>query len=235
MSTFTYVGSELDLFAAATNWKRYFRSQITRYLQDTVLEVGAGFGATTGVLFNPQCQRWVCLEPDAALLGRLQERVASGELPDGCEPVLGTIGDLPPGQVFDAILYIDVLEHIEDDASEFRRAVACLRPGGYLIILCPAHQWLYSPFDAAIGHWRRYTLKRYKTLTTRDTKIVALKYLDSIGMLASLSNRLLLRQSMPTHREVAFWDKILVPCSRRLDVLLAYSLGKSALGIWRRV
>ena len=128
MSTFTYIGSELDLFATATNWKRYLRSQIAGYLQETILEVGAGFGATTGVLCNPQCKRWVCVEPDAALLGRLQERVASGELPGCCEPVLGTIGDLPPGQVFDSILYVDVLEHIEDDESEFRRAVARLRP-----------------------------------------------------------------------------------------------------------
>jgi SAM-dependent methyltransferase len=235
MSTFAYIGSELDLFAAATNWKRYLRAQIVPYLKETVLEVGAGFGATTRVLFHAQCQRWLCLEPDAALLDRLRERVTSGELPDCCEPVLGTIDDLRPEEVFDTILYIDVLEHIEDDRSEFCRAATRLRPGGYLIILCPAHQWLYSPFDAALGHWRRYTTRQYKAFTSRDMKMVVVKYLDAIGMLASLSNGFLLKQSLPTPRQIAFWDKVMVPCSRGLDVLFAYSIGKSVLGIWTRV
>src|SRR5580704_6767526 len=100
MTTFACFGSELDLFAAATNWKNYFRSHITPYLGETVLEVGAGFGGTTRVLFNERCKRWVCLEPDAALFGRLKEGVAGGELPDCCEPVLGTIAELPSQETF---------------------------------------------------------------------------------------------------------------------------------------
>ncbi len=235
MSTFAYVGTELDLFAAATNWKSYFRSHITPYLGETVLEVGAGFGGTTRVLFNPRCKRWVCLEPDSALRDRLKEGIARGELPGCCEPVLGTVAALPSQETFDSILYIDVLEHIEDDKAELCRASAHLRPGGRLIVLCPAHQWLYSRFDAAIGHHRRYTKRMFKAIDPPGTKRIVLKYLDSVGMLASMGNALLLRQSLPTHRQIAFWDKALVPCSRWLDVLLAYSLGKSVMGIWARV
>ena len=44
---FTYVGTELDLFARATNWKAYLRRQITPYLGQEVLEIGAGLGGTT--------------------------------------------------------------------------------------------------------------------------------------------------------------------------------------------
>ena len=46
---------------------------------------------------------------------------------------------LPAEAKFDAILYIDVLEHIEDDRAEMARAAARLKPGGALIVLAPAH------------------------------------------------------------------------------------------------
>jgi cyclopropane fatty-acyl-phospholipid synthase-like methyltransferase len=235
MNTIAYVGSELDLFAAATNWKNYFRSHITPYLGATVLEVGAGFGGTTRVLFNEQCKRWVSLEPDPTLFGRLTEGVTSGDLPACCEPVLGTITELSPQETFDSILYIDVLEHIKDDKEEVSRAAAHLRSGGHLIVLCPAHQWLSSPFDPSIGHHRRYNKSMYKALNPPSTKRTVLRYLDSVGMFASMSNAMVLGQSLPTRRQIAFWDKVLVPCSRWFDGLLAYSVGKSILGIWTRV
>jgi hypothetical protein len=62
-----------------------------------------------------------------------------------------------------------------------------------------------------------------------------LAYLDSVGLLASLGNRLLLSQSMPTAAQIKTWDSVLVPCSRLLDPLLGGTVGKSVLGIWRNV
>ena len=46
---YAYVGGELDLFAAATRWKSYFRSHLEPYVGSEVLEVGAGLGGTTQV------------------------------------------------------------------------------------------------------------------------------------------------------------------------------------------
>ena len=62
-----------------------------------------------------------------------------------------------------------------------------------------------------------------------------LHYLDSIGMLASLGNRLILKSSMPTRRQIALWDRLMVPISRLADPLLGHRLGKSVLGVWQRV
>ena len=58
-------------------------------------------------------------------------------------------------------------------------------------------------------------------------------YLDSIGMLASIGNRLVLSQSMPRPGQIVLWDKVMVRCSRLVDPLLFYSLGKSVLSIWK--
>ena len=74
-----------------------------------------------------------------------------------CEIVAGTLSDLGPDQQFDGIFYMDVLEHIEADGAELARAAGHLKPNGVLAILSPALPWLFTPFDKAIGHYRRYT------------------------------------------------------------------------------
>jgi ubiquinone/menaquinone biosynthesis C-methylase UbiE len=234
MIGYTYVGSELELFAAATKWKSYFRSQLEPYLGNEVLEVGAGIGATTKLLCRGQQQRWVCLEPDAQLADILGDSISDGRLPACCQHVVGTLEQVSGDRPFDTLIYIDVLEHIEDDRGELIRATHYLEPGGHVLVLSPAHQWLYTPFDESIGHYRRYTKKTLAALTPPDCELERLRYLDSIGLFASLGNRFLLKSAMPNPKQILIWDKLLVPLSRMVDPLLAYSVGKSVLGVWRK-
>jgi SAM-dependent methyltransferase len=233
MTEFAYVGDELSLFAAARNWKQYLHRQLLPYTRGEVLEVGAGLGATTLALIHDGAARWVCLEPDPRLAAQLEERIRSGELPSRCEVVVGTL-DGYFGDGFDAVLYIDVLEHIEADAAELTRAAARVRAGGHLIVLSPAHQWLYSPFDEAIGHFRRYTKAMLRGLTPDGMRLVRLRYLDSVGLLASAANRALLRSSMPNAAQIRLWDGAMVPLSRFADRLAGYRIGKSVLAVWQR-
>jgi SAM-dependent methyltransferase len=233
--SYVYVGTELDLFAAAVNWKSYVRKQVAPYLGRDVLEVGAGHGGTTRVLCDGRADRWVCLEPDASLADRLVAAIGSGELPDCCRMRVGTLADLDEGDRFDTILYMDVLEHIADDRGELELAANRLRTGGHLIVLAPAHQWLFTPFDAAIGHHRRYDRSTLRDAAPRrGLSPVRLAYLDAVGMLASMGNRLVLKSDLPTPGQIAAWDRIMVPLSRLADPVLGYSLGKSVLGIWKR-
>jgi SAM-dependent methyltransferase len=234
VSDYVYVGSELQLFAAASRWKAYLRRQIGPYLGRDVLEVGAGIGATTRVLCREDHDRWVCLEPDQTLCARLVPAIEAGEFPRFCHPVIGTLDDVKELGLFDTLLYIDVLEHIEHDREELVKASGRLRPGGHLVVLSPAHPFLFSPFDRAIGHFRRYTRKSLVALEPPDLEIAKIRYLDSVGIIASLGNRLVLSQSMPTPRQIAFWDRFLVPPSTLLDPILGYRIGKSVLGVWRK-
>ncbi len=233
-TTIDYVGTELDLFSAARNWKGYFRDRIAPYLGGDVLEVGAGLGGTTRVLRRGDERRWVCLEPDTGLAGRLEAEIAAGSLPKGCEVRVGTLDDFAPGERFDTILYMDVLEHIEGDRAEVARAAAHLVPGGHVIALSPAHPWLFTPFDRAIGHHRRYTKATFAALAGPDLEPIRLDYLDSVGFFASLGNRLLLKSAAPTPAQIAFWDRVLVRMSRVVDPVLGYKAGKSVLSIWRK-
>jgi hypothetical protein len=45
----------------------------------------------------------------------------------------------------------------------------------------------------------------------------------------------LLRQQLPTRRQIAIWDRFMIPLSRRLDRLCGYRLGKSVFGVWRKL
>ena len=58
---------------------------------------------------------------------------------------------------FEALLALDVIEHIDDDAAVVGRLAQLLKPGGLAIISVPALPELYSHFDKIQGHRRRYT------------------------------------------------------------------------------
>jgi SAM-dependent methyltransferase len=230
-AAFKYVGAELDLFARATNWKRYWAGQVRPYVCGRVLEIGAGIGANTVELARPG-DDWTCLEPDAGLLERLERRLAAAGLP--FRAMRGTTADMPDGDRFDCAIYIDVVEHIEDDRAELARAAGLLGPGGRLIVLAPAHQFLFSPFDASIGHFRRYSRRTLLAAAPPELAVERAFYLDAVGALASAVNRLALRQSMPTPGQISFWDGVLVRASRVLDPVLGYQVGKSVVAVWKK-
>ncbi len=234
MTATYYVGEELDIFANARNWKRYWASEIGAYVVGDVLEVGAGLGANTEFLKSSRATSWSCIEPDPELVARMGLSFASQPLLADCRIQQGTTAVLSSDSSFDAVLYIDVLEHISDDRAELARASRLLRPEGVILVLAPAHQWLYTAFDRSIGHFRRYDKAGLAAQTPADCRLVRLDYLDSAGLLASLGNLLLLRQAAPTLKQILFWDRVLVPISRCLDGWTFHTAGKSILAIWQK-
>jgi SAM-dependent methyltransferase len=231
---FVYQGTELDAFSHATNWKTYWGSIVSRFLGKRILEVGAGAGATVRQLCGSSQQTWIALEPDAALAERMSLAKAEGSLPAALDVRVGTIAEISPAEQFDTILYIDVLEHIEDDRGELERAAERLTMGGHIVVLAPAHQSLYTAFDAAIGHFRRYNRKSLLDLTPAILQPKYSVYLDSVGLLASIGNRLVLKSATPTARQIALWDNVMVPASKLLDQITMNRIGKSLLVVWRK-
>jgi len=234
MNEFKYIGTELELFAEAKNWKNYIRAYLVKYIKGSILEVGAGIGSNTGLLHNYQCQKWLCLEPDRKLFESLQITINNLSFTN-CEAQNGTIELLTNSQEFDAILYLDVLEHILDDKQEVIQVMQNLKLGGNLIILCPAHQWLFSPFDTAVGHYRRYDKASLQAVMPQNIQIIELVYLDCIGLLVNLGNRLLLKQSKPNSTQIKIWDKFMVSLSRFIDPLIGYRVGKTVILIGKKI
>ena len=229
-----YVGKELYIFENATHWKEYWSSKVRPYLRGDVLEVGSGIGANTAFLKSAAVSSWTCLEPDPLLAAQSIQKFHSNPLLADCRVESETTETIGTNRQFDEILYIDVLEHIENDGLELERASQLLRRGGKIIVLAPAHQWLYTPFDRAVGHFRRYDKSSLSACTPSNYKCLQLAYLDSAGLAASLVNRLALQQAMPSLRQILVWDRFLVSVSRLLDIITFNAVGKSVLGVWEK-
>jgi SAM-dependent methyltransferase len=61
---------------------------------------------------------------------------------------------------YDLIILFDVIEHIENEQEFLESVLFHLKPDGALAINVPALQLLFSKYDRAAGHLRRYSLKR---------------------------------------------------------------------------
>jgi 2-polyprenyl-3-methyl-5-hydroxy-6-metoxy-1,4-benzoquinol methylase len=233
MADATYVGQELTLFKDAVNWKHYWFSSVSRYVRGSVLEVGAGIGINTNLILanSPAIHQILALEPDKQLASQILSQVHKHQSKVAVKAAY--LSELDENQKFDTILYIDVIEHIEKDAEELMLAKKYLAKGGHLIVLVPAYNYLFSPFDKAIGHHRRYNKKMLLQAAPQGLKLVSLYYLDSLGVLMSFVNKLLLKQRYPTRSQILFWDRLIIPTSRLVDQVVFRSFGKSLIGIWK--
>ncbi len=70
----------------------------------------------------------------------------------------GNVDQLPfaDGSI-DVVCLLDVIEHIPDTTMALAEARRVLNRRGRLVINVPAHPWLWSAADDALGHQRRYT------------------------------------------------------------------------------
>lgn len=229
-----YIGNELELFKYAHNWKKYYAKFIEGYLKNDVLEVGAGIGETTRSLCDGTQKCWVCIEPDGQLTKEMEIKKENGYLPFFIEIITGTLDGMDSNRKFDAIIYVDVMEHIENDAEELKKAANFLKPNGHIIILVPAHNYLFSKFDKSIGHYRRYNKDMLAKVVPEGFQKVDLRYLDSIGLFASLANKWFLKQDYPKLKQIKFWDNYMIPMSKIVDAITFYSMGKTVVGVWKK-
>jgi 2-polyprenyl-3-methyl-5-hydroxy-6-metoxy-1,4-benzoquinol methylase len=230
-----YIGDELETFRYAENWKQRFGAVLRPYVKGDVLEVGAGIGETTGYLFSDSVTSWVSLEPDEEMAKEAEAKYRELGLAPQPETLAQSLEEAGRSEGFDTAVYIDVLEHIEDDRGELERAAKALRGGGHLVVLSPAFQVLYSPFDERIGHYRRYTRKSLEAVGAgMNLELVESRYLDALGAMLSLGNRLLTRSPEPTLKQILFWDRRVLPMSRFIDPMLGSVWGRSVYAVWRK-
>lgn len=234
LSEFIYSGEELDHFAYASNWKGYWSSQIAPFIGTSVIEIGAGIGSTAKSLNTKHYEKWLAVEPDITMYQRIENAKGTLDYPKNMDTLLGTSRNVPTNESYDSALYIDVLEHIEDDHEELSHIQKCLSKGGRVIILSPAHQWLFSEFDAKVGHYRRYDIASLTKTIPAGFTILKIQYLDSVGMLASLVNKWFLKSESPTQAQILFWDRIIVKTSIFLDRMLGFRFGKTILCILQK-
>jgi SAM-dependent methyltransferase len=74
--------------------------------------------------------------------------------------VRGDVHASPFGCRFEIIGAFDVIEHLHDDRQALRDFHRLLADDGLLLLTVPSHMALWSYFDQASGHYRRYSRKQ---------------------------------------------------------------------------
>ena len=110
-----------------------------------------------------------------------------------------------------------------------------LKHGGHLIIMVPQHQKLYSSFDRAIGHFRRYEIDFFKKKLVKMDRIKAIS-VDSIGYVLYFLNKIFFKnEKFPSNLKIFIWDKIFTPITIIVDYLTNYKFGKCIVAVYKKV
>jgi glycosyltransferase involved in cell wall biosynthesis len=144
----------LKLLEKATRYNGWIYETIRPWLGREILEVGSGIGNMTRYL--ARAGRVTATDNAAFYLREL--RRSFRESPNVAVRELDlTRPPLPGHGLFDSVVCLNVLEHIEDDTAAIRNMLPYLRPGGRAVIFVPANPRLYCGIDRGVGHHRRYT------------------------------------------------------------------------------
>lgn len=208
----------------------YCLSFVKKYLKGNILEVGAGCGSFTKNYLNKIESNQITLtELDKKNITDLKERFKNYK---NIEVICQDVDKIQ--KKFDTIMYLHVLEHIEDDNKEIKSAIDKLEIGGTLIFMVPAHQKIYSSLDKAVGHYRRYEGDFFKKKLFSLERI-NIKYLDAIGYFLYFLNKIFFKnETCPSKLKIFIWDKIFTPFTIIVDFLLGYKFGKCILVIYKK-
>ena len=125
--------------------------------EDVLLDCGAGTGAFAKEM-EARC-RVLVLDDHEEALRLLRQRFRP-------EQVLSLSGDqVPlPDESLDYVTALDVLEHVADDAAVVRGFHRLLKAGGLAVVTVPAGMALWSDWDEALHHYRRYGRRQLRAL-----------------------------------------------------------------------
>ncbi len=162
-SIYTEPGPQiLDAFTLAPRFNRWMADTILPFLGDRVLEIGAGTGNLTRLL-APRRKFYAATDIDTEYIERLRNgfRYRPNIEVRRCD--IQNDEDLAQfAGCIDTIVFLNVLEHIEDDLGSLRRLHNILPAGGRLIVLVPHDQAIFGTLDTALGHFRRYSREEFR-------------------------------------------------------------------------
>jgi SAM-dependent methyltransferase len=212
---------DLECLAASRNFFDWVLEEFDAYLHGRVLEVGAGTGTITRKLIEryPDLSV-VALEPADNVFARLDAYAALTQRVSARQQTLAEY-QARADMGFDAVLYVNVLEHIANDQQEIKLSTDALRQGGALLVFGPALEGLYSELDHKAGHYRRYSLPYLRRIVEgAGLRIVSLRYFDLLGVLPYLVVYRWLHHMDISSSTMWGYDRLIVPASRRLQRVL---------------
>ena len=235
--TFAYPGRELEAMSEASNYHRWILGIFAPYLGRHLVEVGAGLGSFSElILSHHACETLSLVEPSGEMYQQLSARARSmpasprvvtyhANFPEAA-PLISATHSL------DSVIYVNVLEHIEDDELELGAIHKALSDHGRIFLFVPALRWLYGGFDERVGHVRRYTKGELETKLRRaGFRPIVSRYFDLLGVPPWWIKYRLLKSATMEPGAVRFYDQYIVPVARRFESMIHPPIGKNVIVI----
>jgi len=226
-----YTIADQQRMERARNYFAWQAALVKPALGRRVVEAGCGIGNFTKLLLDRELV--ISLDPDPELVAIVQKRypaVHAMVREVGRDAISDLAGFTP-----DSCLFVNVLEHIENDARAIRDAAAILAPGGTVVIIAPAFPALSGPIDRELGHYRRYTRgSLIKLAEASNLKIEKLRYMNMAGFFGWWMNSHIFRRQAQSEAQIDFFDRYIVPVMSCVEAMIKPPFGQSLFAVFRK-
>ena len=226
-----------------TNYRSYQYNLVHSYMGKNILEVGSGDrGFTSEILKSGiKLDRLVSIEPSEGLYAQHQDNF---RFPDNVQFDKEDLFNLKPDTygMFDTVVFIHVLEHIEKHREALDHTATLIEKGGYVLIEVPALPFLFSGHDESLGHFRRYTKKMLREAINPELyETEKMWYNDPIGVAGSFLFFKVLKRKLNTSEGVSLvknqggvYDKYVIPFERKIEKYITFPFGLSLTAVLKR-
>jgi SAM-dependent methyltransferase len=203
--------------AKAKNYLAWQGRLVTRELGQRVVEVGCGLGNFTGMLLDREAV--VALDAEPACIERIKarypnQRNLSAFVCDAGQPQFTDLCRFHP----DSCVFLNVLEHIEDDRQALHNMASVLDSGGVIVLIVPAFEALYGAIDRNLGHYRRYSGGSIRELAREaGLRVRKAHYMNSIGFFGWWANARIFKREAQSEGQIEFFDSRVVPVLSRFE------------------
>lgn len=223
----------LEAISAAGTFNKWMYGTIRPFCEGRILEIGSGVGNISS-FFIHEGATLALSDIREGYREKLKKQfpkqpvynidIVDPEFALHQKELLGT---------FDTCFALNVVEHVENDALAIRNMLQLLKPGGRLIILVPAYQWLYNPIDTSLGHYRRYTQHSLGELMKVHGALEKLFSFNFTGIAAWWMGGKLFRQDTIPKGEMKLYNTF-VPVFKIVDKLVLNKAGLSVIGVLKK-
>ena len=220
----------LEDLEGARNYNAWVAALALPHLGGHPIEIGSGLGGNADRWLEAGLPRITVSDVEEETLDALRARFAGDERVEVAQIDLTR----PPQRQHSALVALNVLEHVEDDAGGLGAAHELVVRGGRVVIFVPAFEFAMGKFDRAIGHYRRYTKATLATAFARaGLEVERCHYVNAPGLLAWTVGMKLLRMTPREGLALRAWDGVVIPATRRLECRRRPPFGQSVLGVAR--
>lgn len=222
---------DLEIMSGAVNYRKWIFGLFSKYLGKRIVEIGAGIGSYTGMLLDREIV--VAADNYEPCIEYLKSRFSRNNnvIPlkiDVSSQEAMELSSYSP----DTIICINVLEHILDDNKALSRMFSILNDNGRLVLMVPAHKFLYGSIDRIVGHQRRYSKQELgEKITSAGFKIRDLFYMNSIAVPGWFLNNRILKRKEESPAQVLFFDRFIVPWLKTVERVIKPPFGLSLFAI----